>query len=291
MKGSWLRKSRATVLGMATICTGLLAWSVPANTGVYSPVPEIKDTLAQAELAAAPVPMIFRPLDDPATSRPQVQTVSAAGSMARAPRIPSPRLRPEAPRRAPREPLLPNLFGTVAHATNMTPANWVEHVAAGVRSFDACLANEDACGSDSSRWAATAEQLSAMPLRDRLARANRFVNGAISFRSDMAMTGTIDSWITPTQLFRARTGDCEDYALAKYWLLRASGVSEDDMFVMVVSDLVARAHHAYLAVRVGDGFVLLDSRTNTVLSPSLVDDINPLITIGARGAYLHGRRA
>ena len=118
-----------------------------------------------------------------------------------------------------------------------------------------------------------------MALRERLARANIFVNNQIRFRSDVAATGQRDSWISPDQLFRTSTGDCEDYALAKYWLLSAAGVPEEDMFVMVVSDLIARADHAYPAQGAG------------VNVTEEVDDIVPLITIGVSGAYLHGRPA
>lgn len=293
MKGPWLRTSRANILTALTMTAAVLAWPIPANTSVYSPNP-ILEAPAAAESA------IFTqegPAPDASEEAATVRQASAPARLAIAPRLVRPERRsapetqPEqatpAPRRA---PLLPNLFGTVAVATSAAPRDWIEHVSIAADEFDDCIAT-GSCGGNSADWRNAAATLEALPLHQRLARANSFVNRAISFRSDLSATGRGDSWITPAQLFRTGTGDCEDYALAKYWLLRAAGVPEEDMYVMVVADLIARADHAYLAVRVGNGFVLLDSRTDEVLSPSEVVDITPLITVGAQGTYMHGRPA
>jgi len=301
MKGPWLRNSQANVLTAAMMTTALLVWPIPANTSVYSPNPILESVervqslpgAAEVPTETAPAPSettLGQPQSGKLPVQPEIQLASAPAFQAIAPRIPAPRTMPE-PSRPQREPLLPNLFGTVAVATSQTPANWVDHVSMSAHTFEACLETDSSCGGDAASWRRTATNLADGPLRQRLARANAFVNNQIRFRSDVAATGQRDSWISPDQLFRTATGDCEDYALAKYWLLSAAGVPEEDMFVMVVADLIARADHAYLAVRVGEGFVLLDSRTDMILSPEAVDDIVPLITIGASGAYLHGRPA
>jgi len=290
MMRPWLRKSQASIVTAAMMTAAVLAWPYPANTSVYSPNP-----INMAPEAAETT--VFVP-ESPESAVPELQQASAPARLALAPRLirperRAPEARPEAapeqeaaPRRA---PLLPNLFGTVAVATSAAPNGWVEHVGLAADEFANCIATSG-CG-NSATWRNAVERIQALPLRDRLARANSFVNNAIRFRSDISATGQRDSWITPTELFRTGRGDCEDFALAKYWLLRAAGVPEEDMYIMVVSDLIARADHAYLAVRVGNGFVLLDSRSDAVQSPNQVDDITPLITVGARGAYLHGRPA
>jgi len=294
MKGPWLRNSQVSVATAAMLTAAVLVWPFPANTSVYSPNP-ILEAPAAAESAIYTQDATTA---DQGPAAPEVQQASAPARLAIAPRLTRPErrapdVRPEqtpAPNEAPRRaPLLPNLFGTVAVATGTAPDGWVDHVGLAANEFATCIATSG-CG-NSATWRNAVDRIEALPLRDRLARANRFVNNAIRFRSDISATGQRDSWITPAELFRTGTGDCEDYALAKYWLLRAAGVPEEDMYIMVVADLIARADHAYLAVRVGNGFVLLDSRTDAILSPSQVDDISPLITVSARGAYLHGRPA
>jgi predicted transglutaminase-like cysteine proteinase len=58
-------------------------------------------------------------------------------------------------------------------------------------------------------------------------RVNRYVN-AVAYRSDLANWGQDDRWVGPGEFF-ARGGDCEDYAIAKYFALRSLGISKDDL--------------------------------------------------------------
>ncbi len=55
-------------------------------------------------------------------------------------------------------------------------------------------------------------------------------------------------------------GDCEDFATAKYFVLRDLGFAAQDLRVVVVYERKLRGYHAILAVRRADGTVwLLDS--------------------------------
>src|SRR5690606_38495179 len=67
------------------------------------------------------------------------------------------------------------------------------------------------------------------PALARLAMVNRAVNGAIRYKSDAGNWGVEDKWATPAEMALAGTGDCEDYAIAKMWMLRALGFSEDQL--------------------------------------------------------------
>ena len=62
-----------------------------------------------------------------------------------------------------------------------------------------------------------------------------------------------------------RGGDCEDYAVAKYFLLRELGFPAEDMRVLVTYDRSVRAHHAVLAVRREDGSSWLLELDNTIV--------------------------
>ena len=53
--------------------------------------------------------------------------------------------------------------------------------------------------------------------------------------------------------FIDRGGDCEDYATAKYFMLRELGYAADDMRIVVSYDRSVREHHAVLAIRQPDG--------------------------------------
>jgi len=184
----------------------------------------------------------------------------------------------------------PSLFGTIAlQADGVAPADWRLDMALGARSFAACL--DAACAPGAARWAQWAEELEALDPDARLERANRLVNSALTFSPDLSRTALEDAWITPEQLMSASEGDCEDFALAKYWLLRAAGAPAEDLYIMVVRDLAAGAPHAFLAARRPDGFRILDSRTPELLTPDALSDIVPVITVSSARQYLHGVHA
>ncbi len=66
-------------------------------------------------------------------------------------------------------------------------------------------------------------------------------------------------WATLYEFLRD-SGDCEDYATAKYFMLREFGVPAEDLRVVVAYDKRARGTHGLLAVRRDDGQIwLLDS--------------------------------
>jgi predicted transglutaminase-like cysteine proteinase len=72
-----------------------------------------------------------------------------------------------------------------------------------------------------------------------------------------------NQWATLVE-FLERGGDCEDYATAKYFLLRELGFKPGDMRVVVSYDRSVREHHAVLAVRRPDGSSWLLESDNTI---------------------------
>lgn len=202
-----------------------------------------------------------------------------------------PALRPTfVPRMANSTPVPPpDLFGTIARTTAMAPAIWQVRVENGAGDFGRCLDQGSGCAANAVGWARFVNRSRHLEGHELLTTVNEFVNSTVQFQSDSTLQAVLDDWITPASLVRDLRGDCEDFALAKFWLLEMLGVDRNDLYIVVVQDLVAQMPHAFLAVRSGDQVWLLDSRVNRPLSPQEVDDIVPVISIGNAAAYLHGR--
>lgn len=66
-------------------------------------------------------------------------------------------------------------------------------------------------------------QAAEMHEEDRLRFVNDFFNRRIRFRDDQAVWGQIDYWASPLETLSRGEGDCEDFAIAKYFSLVASG--------------------------------------------------------------------
>ena len=100
---------------------------------------------------------------------------------------------------------------------------------------------------------------------------NRYINRFSRYRSDrrrdvLVGESTVkisQEWSTLTEFLR-RGGDCEDYATAKYQLLRLFGFPADELRVVVIYDRGERVHHAIVAVsNVNGQAVLLDTDNQT----------------------------
>ncbi|HFE37506.1 MAG TPA: transglutaminase, partial [Gammaproteobacteria bacterium] len=61
-----------------------------------------------------------------------------------------------------------------------------------------------------------------------LNQVNQFINQA-RYVPDIRQWGEIDYWATPAEFLMSNAGDCEDYAIAKYYTLIAIGIPADKM--------------------------------------------------------------
>ena len=59
---------------------------------------------------------------------------------------------------------------------------------------------------------------------EKLRAVNDFFNSRIIFQEDAAIWGAEDYWASPLELLQKGRGDCEDYAIAKYFSLLALGI-------------------------------------------------------------------
>jgi predicted transglutaminase-like cysteine proteinase len=91
----------------------------------------------------------------------------------------------------------------------------------------------------------------------RAARVNATLN-EIAYRSDERLWDASDYWATPAE-FLARGGDCEDFAIAKYFMLRELGVPVEAMRIAVVHNTVRNEMHAVLVVQTSQGPFVLDN--------------------------------
>lgn len=96
--------------------------------------------------------------------------------------------------------------------------------------------------------------------RARIGVINREINLSIVPTSDLAQWGAADHWSTPLETFTTQRGDCEDYAIAKYVALRAAGVRQQDIRLVVVRNNAAKEHHAVVTVRLDGNWIILDNR-------------------------------
>ena len=98
--------------------------------------------------------------------------------------------------------------------------------------------------------------------------------------------GVPDYWATPFQ-FLTRDGDCEDYAITKYFSLRSWGFSAESMRIVVLQDLNLNTAHAILIVFMGKKALVLDNQVATVVDATSILHYRPIYSINEKHWWLH----
>jgi predicted transglutaminase-like cysteine proteinase len=119
--------------------------------------------------------------------------------------------------------------------------------------------------------------------RARIGVINREINLSIVPTSDLVQWGVADRWSAPLETLATRRGDCEDYAIAKYVALRAAGVPQRDIRLVVVRNDAAREHHAVVAVRLNADWIILDNRRLALVRDREMWRATPLFELDDNG--------
>ena len=117
----------------------------------------------------------------------------------------------------------------------------------------------------------------------------RAVNGFLNRRGyviDPHNYGVSDYWASPRQ-FLSLDGDCEDYAIAKYFSLRALGFASESMRIVVLQDLNLGTAHAILVVYIGGRALVLDNQVPTVVDARAIGHYQAIYSINERHWWLH----
>lgn len=85
------------------------------------------------------------------------------------------------------------------------------------------------------------------------------------YKLDREVYGASEYWASPLEFLR-RSGDCEDYAIAKFFALRQLGLGNEEMRVVILWDEIRTIGHAVLAVYTEDDILVLDSLSSAILS-------------------------
>jgi len=170
------------------------------------------------------------------------------------------------------------------HSANLVPfPKWRDMLARFEQEITDCT--PDRCRLD--EWRQLVASLQGQKPTTQLKLVNKAINQH-RYVEDWANWDLADYWETPLQ-FLDRSGDCEDFAIAKYLALRAAGMSADNMRIVIVRDNARRRMHAVLAVYARGRAWILDSLYDAIVEPDAVDYYEPIYSINEQGWWLHRR--
>ncbi|WP_068417368.1 transglutaminase-like cysteine peptidase [Labrenzia sp. OB1] len=177
------------------------------------------------------------------------------------------------------------LFGSLGKPVALSPVTkrWT-------RALDEIRSDGEgsAAGRNSFRaYTAILEQVKEQRRGLQIPKVNYMVNRVLAYRDDARLWKTGEYWASPVESLTRRAGDCEDYAILKYALLRDLGVEDKDMRIVVLRDTAARQHHAVLSVRHEGNWLILDNRFSRVRFERDLPHYQVLYSVNAAGQWSH----
>lgn len=129
---------------------------------------------------------------------------------------------------------------------------------------------------------------SELPLAGKIVAVNNFFNKKIAYLDDVHAWGANDYWATPLETLSNGAGDCEDFAIAKYFALERLGVPTDAMKITYVkSSTFTEAHMVLLVSREGrEDPMVLDNMVDKVEPFSKRTDLSAVYSFNDQGLFM-----
>jgi len=187
----------------------------------------------------------------------------------------------------------PNIFGS----KEISSTNWGVHTTAVINwmSMLKRWANGTPCAESNTcttkGWQALVAQVKAVgdPMA-QIKLANSLMNNPAQhpYIEDINNWGQTDYWATVYQFLR-KSGDCEDFSIAKYMLLKAAGYPIENMRIVAVRiKSLGGIGHAILVVYQGNKALVLDNRVAPVMDEALVrSEFQPAISMNEQFWWVH----
>jgi predicted transglutaminase-like cysteine proteinase len=134
-------------------------------------------------------------------------------------------------------------------------------------------------------WLAFLDAQRGLTRRAQLDAVNQWAN-AKPYVEDWVNWHVADYWETPGE-FIVRGGDCEDFAITKYFSLVRLGFAPGDLRIVVVADSTTHGFHAVLAARLDGTVWLLDNFLPTVVAMESQPQYTAIYSLNQQGWWLH----
>jgi predicted transglutaminase-like cysteine proteinase len=123
---------------------------------------------------------------------------------------------------------------------------------------------------------------------EKLRVVNQFFNAQMRYEEDIDLWHEVDYWATPVESLIKGAGDCEDFAIAKYFSLRRLGISSDKLLITYVKALRLNRAHMVLTYYPSPNAMplVLDSLIDEIKPASERTDLLPVYAFNAEGVWL-----
>lgn len=151
-----------------------------------------------------------------------------------------------------------------------------------IQTLNSCSAN---CPAGAASWQKIIRDARSQDPMSQLRMVNVFFN-KWPYGLDLDIYGASDWWATPREFLKL-SGDCEDYAIIKYFALRELGFAASDLRIVAVRDRIRGLGHAVLAVFVRGEAYILDNMTSMVFTHDKYTHYVPQYSVNEEYRWSH----
>lgn len=136
-------------------------------------------------------------------------------------------------------------------------------------------------------WQEFVKDSSSSTPREKLVSVNNYFN-RFNYVEDHDLYGRDDYWATMRETLSRNSGDCEDFAIAKYFTLRELNLSEKNMRITYVIPVQSKKPHMVLTYKLAESeeALVLDTMVNVLLPVSRRSDLVPVYSFNMNGYWI-----
>lgn len=135
-------------------------------------------------------------------------------------------------------------------------------------------------------WARLTGEVISLSDAQKVDAVNRFINQTTKYISDAEQYGQEEYWANPTETVMNGAGDCEDYAIAKFFTLLTLGVPADKLRLAYSLIEDGRRHMVLIYLPDQPEGVVLDNLTNQMIALGDRDDLKVVFSFDEQWLYL-----
>ncbi|MFA5942019.1 MAG: transglutaminase-like cysteine peptidase [Sinimarinibacterium sp.] len=150
-----------------------------------------------------------------------------------------------------------------------------------------------------SDWQNMLDLARAEPVSVKLSRVNEFFNIRTRFEDDIAVWSQDDYWATPLETLVRGSGDCEDFAIAKYVSLMELGIPQNKLRLIYARANLRAFGGASSQAHMVLGYyedpngepLILDNLSGRISPASARPELTPVFSFNGQGLWAGGQKA
>lgn len=177
------------------------------------------------------------------------------------------------------------IIGSMLYAKKINTLDKPQVIAALINNYG------ERAGKRGNAWFNLMESSQQLDDATKLKNTNNFFN-LLRFTDDIKLWGISNYWATPIEFLGVNAGDCEDFAIAKYFTLLELGIPDKKMRITMVKAVTLNQYHMVVAYYETPGSIplILDNIDGKIKPAPQRKDLIPVYSFNGKQLWLNKKK-